>query len=389
MDTSQFIAEPPGRLVQIDIERGHDWAFVPEPLSPEWQLPSELWPLVVEAHRELGTLAGLGRHLPNPAILLRPMASREALESSRIEGTYATARQLLLYDLDPTEPSSERDPANDAREVRNYQLALEHGLSSPLPLSLRLLRELHERLLRGVRGQDRTPGAFRRLQVAIGHDRRFVPPPPTELKACLDAFERHLNRTSSIDPLVECFRVHYQFEAIHPFLDGNGRVGRLLLAMMLVRWCHLDPLWLYLSEYFERHYEEYIDGLFAVSARGDWNGWIRFCLEATIRQAQRTAARIDQLVALRQDYLGRLAKGRGSVRLTAIVESLLERPLVRVADLPARFDITYPTAASDIKRLVKAGILRELQTAGTRTYLAPDIFRIVYDEVVEEPAGAE
>ena len=159
--------------------------------------------------------------------------------------------------------------------------ALEQGMASDLPLSLRLIRDLHKTLMTGVRGRDRTPGEFRRTQVAIGSDHRFVPPPPERLRECLHPFEKYLHTAGpKYEPLVDCFLVHYQFETIHPFSDGNGRVGRLLLAMMLKDRCELSKPWLYMSEYFEKQHDEYAQRLFNVSARSDWSGWIEFACAA-------------------------------------------------------------------------------------------------------------
>jgi len=279
VDVRRFVRSAPGELVKI----ADDHAFVPAPLPPKWRFPARLWPPLGDAKQEIGKLEGIGRTLPNPAILLRPLEDREAIKSSRLEGTYVSARELLLFEMEPGEARTEQERRNEWKEVFNYRKALHLGTTSNLPLSLRLIRDIHRTLLTGVRGRDRAPGRFRRIQVAIGSTRRFVPPPANQLKDCLHPFEKYLHHGETVyDPLVDCFLVHYQFETIHPFIDGNGRVGRLLLAIMLQQRCGLSKPWLYLSDYFERHRDEYVERLFNVSAKADWNGWIEFCLRGAV-----------------------------------------------------------------------------------------------------------
>lgn len=383
MDKSQFTANSPGKLVHITVP-APDWAFIPDPLPLDWEMPAVLWPLLVRARESLGRLDGVGRHMPNHRLLLRPLQYREALRSSSLEGTYATPEELLLYEIDPREPTSKNDPVNAWREVFNYDAALQLGqslLNGELPLSLRLMRRMHETLLGGVRGNDRSPGEFRRHQVHIGSDRRFVPPPPNEVPACLDVFERHLHEVSQLDSLVRCFMVHYQFEAIHPFSDGNGRVGRLLLSLMIYQWCKLGSPWLYLSPFFDRYKDEYINGLFRVSTHGDWTGWIEFCLKGTVEQAEDAIKRFNQLVILRDKYHQQIAEEGGSARLQQIVEGLLEQPAVTIPQLAKRYDVTYPTAQADIERLIKLGILKPLDHQGRpKLFFAEQIIQIAHGE---------
>ncbi|MDH5377380.1 MAG: Fic family protein, partial [Gammaproteobacteria bacterium] len=213
MDKSLFSHKSPGFLVPIKIdEKNSDWSFVPNPLPDKFNLDEETWHLLLKAKEELARLDGVGRHLPNQELLLRPLQQREALTSSSLEGTYASPEQLLLYGIDPREPSSDKDPVNSWREVFNYGRALMQGrqqIDEGYPLSLALVRQLHQSLLDGVRGSDRTPGEFRKTQVHIGSTRRFIPPPPIEVSRCLDEFEKHLAIESNIDPLVRCFLLHY------------------------------------------------------------------------------------------------------------------------------------------------------------------------------------
>jgi Fic family protein len=382
MDVSRFSSDSPGDVISI----GHgEHAFIPQPLLPNWTFPAELWPLLAEAKQQIGILEGIGRNLPNPAILLRPLEDREAIRSSSLEGTYATPRELLLFELDPKEASSARDPENDHLEVFNYRKALLHGVTSELPLSLRLLRDLHRILMTGVRGKDKTPGEFRKQQVAIGSSRRFVPPPPERLMDCLDPLEKSFHdETAAFDPLVQCFLMHYQFETIHPFNDGNGRVGRLLLAIMLQQKCQLTKPWLYLSEFYERYRDEYVQNLFNVSADGDWNSWIEFCLRGTVTQAQETITRCERLLAIRELFTQRVAEVGGSIRLSQIVDDIFYSPFVRVAALARRLGVTYPTAKADLERLVQAGILHELPLVSPKTYYAPEVYAVAYEELAAD-----
>ena len=383
MDITKFTAELPGEL--IPIEEG-DHAFVPNPLPPTWEFPIRLWPLLREAVHQIGILEGTGKTLPNPAILLRPLEDREAIQSSRLEGTYATPKELLLFEMEPRESESEQDPANAWREVLNYRRALDRGTNDELPLCLRLIRELHRELLQGVRGKDRTPGHFRRFQVAIGSTKRFIPPPASRLEECLDPLEKYLHKTDSpYDALVDCFLVHYQFETIHPFSDGNGRVGRLLLVIMLQRRFKLSKPWLYLSEYFERFREEYVEKLFNVSVKGNWEEWIEFCLRGTISQAQNTIGRCERLLAIRGEFQERVAAVGGSIRLQQILERVFHSPFVRVADLARMLEVSYPTAKADLDRLVQAKILRELPSVTPKTFYAPEVFNIAYEDIGEIP----
>jgi Fic family protein len=379
MDINRFGSNSPGKLIPID---GGLHAFVPLPLPPDWEFPHQQWPLLAEAKQQLGLLEGIGRSLPNPGILLRPLEDREAIKSSRLEGTYVTQTELLLFEMHQKESQSEEDPINAQWEVFNYRRALHQAGNSDLPFSLRLLRDLHETLLTGVRGKDRTPGEFRRKQVAIGTDHRFVPPPPDALMECLDPLEKYFHTTTTdYDPLVNCFLIHYQLETIHPFLDGNGRIGRLFLAFMLKQYCGLSKPWLYMSEYFEKNREEYIRRLFDVSASADWNGWIEYCLRGTVSQTNNTILRCNRLCRIREQFMQRLEPVGGSIRLNRIVEDIFNSPFIRIADLPEKLGVTYPTAKSDIDRLVDAGILSELENVTPKTFYAPEVFNIAYEEM--------
>lgn len=380
MDTSLFGPRTTGRLAPLSGIRGVTHAFVPAPLPPTWEWPEELWPLLLRAHQALSNLDGTGKHLPNPDLVLRPLQNREAQKSSSLEGTFTDPHQQMLYDLAPQFPASVDDPVNAQREVHNYSRALrlrKEGLER-LPLSLRLIKALHGVLMHGVRGSDRNPGEFRRTQNQIGRPARFVPPPVTELGAVLDQFEKYLHSEKHFDPLVDAFLVHYQFETIHPFLDGNGRVGRLLLSILIEEWCELSNQWLYMSDYFDRNKDRYIDLLFAVSTTGVWTEWVRFCLTGVVEQANDTLRRCEQLIELNREFHNRVNAIKGNARLSRVVEELFISPVAIVTLVAEEHGVSYPTARSDLKKLEQAGILREIQHAPKISYYCPAIFDVTY-----------
>ncbi len=386
MDKSKFGLNALGKLKEIAVHDGKDWAFIPDPLPPSWEVPAGIWPLLAEAREELARLDGVGRHMPNYDLLLHPLQKREALRSSSLEGTYATPEQLLLYEIDPRQPKSEQDPVNAWREVSNYGRALRLGeeLLEKLPFSLRFILELHKELLEGVRGHQKNPGSFRRTQVHIGSDRRFIPPPPAEALEALKELEKYIHREIDIDPLIFCFMVHYQFETIHPFLDGNGRVGRLLLSLMIYKYCGLTSPWLYLSAFFEKYKDEYIDNLFNVSAKGEWGNWLAYCLRGTIYQAKDAIKRFDRLVALRDKYQKAVANCGGSIRLHKIIEKLFSTPVITIPQVAELHNITYPTANTDIRHLVRTNILVETKRhQRPKVFFAPEIMDTAYSDVIE------
>ena len=386
MDKNKFDEKSPGKLIEIKAHTNRDWSFIPDPLPKNINFSENIWPLLVSAHTELARLDGLGRHMPNYELLLKPLQQREALRSSSLEGTYATPEQLLLYEIDPKEPKSPRDPANSWKEVFNYSNALQLGqkLLDEIPFSLRFFRELHNELLKGVRGYQRDPGNFRRSQVHIGSDRRFVPPPPLETIACLEDLEKYIHEENEIDPLIFCFMVHYQFEAIHPFLDGNGRVGRLLLSLMIFIFCSLKSPWLYLSAFFDKYKDEYIKYLFNVSSKNDWESWLTFCLNATIHEARDAITRFDKLVALKENYQNRLSSSGGNIRLYKIIDMIFNTPIVTIPELCRKNNVSYPTANSDIKLLIELNLLTKFhQNSRPKIFFAGEVMDLAYRDLAE------
>lgn len=390
MNLDDFGSDRTGQLVPISTIDGASHAFVPDALPPDWSWPEELWPVLMDAHKALASLDGVGRHLPNPGLLLHPLQQREAQESSSLEGTHTDPEQQMLFQLDPGFPKSETDQVNAFREVYNYKRALQlrYDSDQDLPLSLRLIRRLHEVLMEGVRGADRAPGSFRRLQNQIGRPVRFVPPPPHYLNDCLDAFEKYIHADHEYDPLVVAFLLHYQFEAIHPFRDGNGRVGRLLLAIMIADWCDLSHQWLYMSAYFNRNRDEYIDLLYHVSTDGSWTEWIKFCLNGVGEQARDTEQRCDRLIAINREF-HRIVQEEigGSHRLGMVVDELFVSPVVQIPHLADEYEVAYNTAKADVERLIEVGILIELSNMSQRTFLAPQVVSATFGDEPREAAS--
>jgi Fic family protein len=384
MDRSKFTAKSPGQLVRI-AKPQPDWAFIPNDLPVVWKFDDRLWPLLAHAKQVLGTLDGIGQTLAEPMLLLRPLQRREAITSSSIEGTVVTPAQLMMYELNPREPESPDDKLSDWMEVFNYKEALLHGcqLLNELPICNRVIREVHRVLMSGARGRAGHPGEFRRWQVQIGDSGRYLPPPAVEVERLMKNLEASINDAipdegPEHDPLVRAFLVHYQFEAIHPFVDGNGRVGRLLLSLMIQKWMgHTSP-WLYLSAFFERYRREYMRLLFNISAEGDWTTWVEFCLRGTIHQAIDSIRRCREFKSLKDSFHARV--NHPSKRTHRIIDGLFMNPMVTPATLAEQFGITYPTAATDIGKLVKVGILSEVEGSYPRTFCCNEIFDVAYGE---------
>jgi len=383
MDPEAFRNSPAGRVVRT---AGGYWAFVPNPLPPRIPWTSELAIALSEADRALGELAGLGRSLPNPHLLIRPFVRREAVLSSRIEGTQATLFDLYAYEAVQLAMFK---PPPDVHEVYNYVRALEYGLERlrTLPLSLRLIREVHARLMEGVRGEHQTPGEFRRSQNWIGpsgctlNEATFVPPPVPEMQEALYAFETFLHAPPALPPLICLGLIHYQFEAIHPFLDGNGRIGRLLTTLLLCAWGVLPEPLLYLSAYFEAHQQTYYDLLLAVSQRGAWEEWLAFFLHGVASQARDAVIRAGRLQDLRERYRERFQAARAAARLLQVVDLLFAQPLLTVRQVETALDVNFSTAQRYVNQLEKAGLLQEITgQARNRVYRADEVLR-----VIEEP----
>jgi len=379
MKPSEFHAPEAGRIVKI----AHGgYAFVPAPLPPAINYTAELVQQLSRADQALSELSGLGRYLPNPHILIAPYVRREAVLSSRIEGTRTNMDELLR---DEIESQSGESGDSDVREVRNYIAALEHGIRrlDRLPLSLRLVRELHKHLMKGVRGEVATPGEFRRSQNWIGKSgstietATYVPPPPQEMTEALGAWERFLHERELMPDLVQCALMHEQFEAIHPFLDGNGRVGRLLITLFLIERGRLTQPLLYLSEYIERHRQDYYELLQRVRTHGDWPGWIMFFLAGVADTATKAVAQAGRLMDLREEYRARL---RTTPRAVELLDELFTNPYITVARAASALGVSNPTARQVVAALENARMLEEVSgRAWGKLYLARPIMRVIED----------
>ena len=312
-------------------------AFVPSLLPRELALTSKSVYLLDEASRAVATLEGVAETVPNPQLLMRPLLRREALLSSRIEGTVASLTEVFSYEAQPQSAAS-----HDVREVVNYVMALEMGVErlQALPISLRLVNQVHERLLTGVRGEEKHPGEFRTGQVWIGppgssiREARFIPPPPDQLRSLFLDWEIFANDPLEIPPLVKCAMMHYQFEAIHPYEDGNGRVGRLMITLYLIANGVLSKPLLYLSGYFEEDRQRYYDELLNLSETGDWERWLSYFLVGVRREAQDVQARIRSLRQLHEDYRQTLQSRRVPSTALQLLDAFVANPFmtVNVAD---------------------------------------------------------
>ena len=385
MRPEEFQPNAPGRVVRSTF--GH-WTFLPDPLPPELAFDMKLVRALADADRALGELAGAGRMLPNPLLLIRPFIRREAVLSSRIEGTITQLDQLFLFEAEP----EHLNHPSDAAEVRNYVFALEHGLSaikSGSPFSLQMIREIHRILLDDVRGGDKQPGLIRTRDVRIGgndaEESRFVPPTHTQLPALLVDFVQFLRSDRSFPAVAELALMHYQFESIHPFNDGNGRVGRLLISLMLCERGILPEPLLYLSAFFEKNRQEYYDRLLEVSRAADWSGWLRFFARGVAEQATDATKRTRLLLDLRETYRREAGEQIRSVAALTLVDELFSSPYITVNHAAKVMDLNFSSASRTIEKFAAAGLLREVTgQLRNRVFCADRIFRML-----EQPLDAE
>jgi Fic family protein len=381
-------ANQPGRWIKT--LEGYR-AFHPSPLPPQITWTEPLAIALANASTLVGKLAGEGKRLPNPHVLIRPFVRREAVFSSRIEGTRSTLGELLAAEAGA---AVERSP-DDLREVGNYVVALEYGIErlKTLPLSLRLVRELHEKLMTGVRGQHATPGEFRRTQNWIGcpgdtlAQAAYVPPPPDTLGEHLSAWEKFLH-DRMLPPLVHAALAHYQFEAIHPFLDGNGRVGRLLITLELCERNVLPAPLLYLSAFFEATRADYYGGLRGISEGGDWVGWLQYFLNGIARQAEDALSRSERMNALLTRWRDGLAGDAGAKVAFQIVEILAANPFITPRNFEQRLGVAFNTVMRAIGQLEKRGIVKEISGARRdRVYCAQALLDILEEPAQLQPTG--
>jgi len=369
-------------------------AFVPAPLPPDppLRLDGELRDLLSQADYALGRLDGAVLTLPNPDLFVFMYVRKEAVLSSQIEGTQSSLQNLLAAEaqlLDPDAPS-------DVAEVVNYVKAMNHGLDrlAELPVSVRLIREIHAVLMKGVRGGKLTPGELRTSQNWIGppgctlREATFVPPPPHEVPQALSDLERFLHSESPLPVLVQVGLVHAQFETIHPFLDGNGRIGRLLITFLLTEKKRLARPVLYLSHYFKRHRAEYYERLQAVRDEGNWEGWFGFFLRGVAEVAAEATQTAAAILRMREDYRSRITEklGRAAGNGHRVMEKLFNHPIVTVANVRKWLNVTPAGANQLVNRLVDVGLLREITGYVRNRRFRFDPYLRLFEEPEEEDA---
>lgn len=378
MSTLELKESPCGRLVPT-IEG--QLAFVPDPLPRLVNLSPSLIYLLDRASRAVATLAGVGSTLPNPHLLIAPFLRREAVLSSRIEGTQASISDVFLYEAS----EARRDRRGDAQEVVNYIHALELGLGmlDKLPVSVRLINQIHATLLEGVRGKEKRPGQLRDSQVWIGpegtpiEESRFIPAPPSAIRDLLTDWEKFLHEELEMPPLIRCALMHYQFEAIHPYLDGNGRIGRLLIIFWLCAERVLPTPLLYLSAYFEGNRDRYYDELYNVSATGDWERWLRFFLDGVVEQADDALLRSTKVRELQERYRDILQESRASGNVLRLLDQIFVNPYMTAPVAHRLLGITRAGARRILQQLEALGIVEALPGKSPRFYVAGDLLKAI------------
>jgi Fic family protein len=381
---------PTGRLEVLRVGGEEVRVFVPVSLPPEppLDLSGGRQRLLERATLALGRLDSITTLLPDPQLFLYAYVRREAVLSSQIEGTQSSLSDLLLFELD----EAPGVPFNDVVEVSNYVAALEHGMArlrGGFPLSNRLIREMHARLLARGRGSEKQPGEFRRSQNWIGGTRpgnaHFVPPPPALVDELMSALERAFHEPAAPYPVVVTAALaHVQFETIHPFLDGNGRIGRLLIPLLLHDAGILQQPLLYLSLYFKQHRDEYYRLLDRVRSTGDWEAWLDFFLEGIAATATSAVDTAQRLVALfKADAESVQAAGRGAATMLRVLQSLHERPVITLREMARRTDLSFPTTAKGMRSLMALGVARELTGYRRNRVFAYDRYLAILSEGTE------
>ncbi len=383
MDKSAF-TKSNGIFVQSD---EGDETFLPNTLPPITDFDPITITLATEAHTKLGQLSGIGELIPNPNLLIRPYIRREAVLSSKIEGTQATMMDIFEYEAEEKKDSQKDAGRKRILEVLNYIRSLDTCLKrvKTESVSIKMIKDAHGILMKNVRGQEKTPGEFRKIQNWIGtpgsqiEDAMYVPPAPEKLHDVLLDFEKFVQSPSPAIPvLIQCALIHYQFESIHPFADGNGRIGRLLIPLILAERNLLSMPLLYLSAYFEKNRTEYYQHLLGVSQNQAWVEWIQFFLKGVIIQATDAIQNIRHLMDLRTRYEDKLRSAKASGSATQLMSHLFANPVVTIPRAKRFLNVTYPSAKLAIERLQKIGILEEMSTGRrTKMFKAAEILSIL------------
>jgi len=350
-----------GRHISIDAARA---AFVPAQLPPKIEYTAELASLLSQANRSLGRLDGVGELVPNTSLLVMPYIRIEAASSSRIEGIQTSLEELLVNEAEDV-----AEPEGQGHEVVNYVVAMQQGLRGlrDLPVSNRLVREAHEMLLTGVRGQNATPGEFRKGQVYVGP---YTPPPPNYVEALMGEWELFVAEPPDDMPvLVQCAVMHYQFEAIHPFLDGNGRIGRFLITLLLCERGVLAQPLLYLSAYLEAHRSEYYARLFSISEHGDWGGWLGFFLTGVQLQAEQAITCCREIVGLRERLRQQVSRATRSANALSLLDLLFMNPYATVPRTARQLGVTDQTARNLFSTMERLGIVEAIEPIEGRARL--------------------
>ena len=383
MDVDRFVeGAAPGELVTS----GGDMAFNPDPLPPEIDLTDDLLGVFTEATRNVGQLSGIGRRVDHPSMLISPFIYKEAVVSSEIEGTRVTLSDLYEFEAGK-EGDSEGPTRNELQEVINYVKAVFEGLQY-VPeegITNDLIRRLHYTLTSGVRGEEKQPGEFRDTEVYIGgsgSEARFVPPPPSIVPYAMRNLETYIQTGGRYEQLIDIGLVHYQFETIHPFRDGNGRMGRLLIMLMLCESEWLPDPYLYPSTYFNRNREQYTDLLLAVSQRGAWEEWLEFFLRGISSQAEEAFTRASELLDLRDAYRDRYRSAANSVSQLAI--EVFSTPYITPREAEDLLGMSYHTANNAIRTLEEDGVLEEITgNSRNRVFQAREVFDILQKPATE------
>lgn len=388
--------DSPGRIAQH--ESGHAY-FVPAETPRTLSLDERTLTLLEEAGHELGRLSSFSDFLPNPHLLIQPYVRREAVLSSKIEGTQASLSDVFAEEAqgdDKGDEAEQTEEQRDVGEVLNYVDALEYAMDQlgERRIDLSLMRDMHRILMRGVRGQDKNPGDWRQDLVWIGplgtpiEDSTYVPPAPPEMMGCLSDLEQFLLEPPRMPELVQIGLMHYQFEAIHPFADGNGRIGRLLITLRLIERGKLPAPLLYLSAFFHAHRGEYYQLLEAVSKEGDYEAWIRFFLTGVKTQAADAASRARRLMKLRDNYRETLREMNATNPTFQLLEHLFANPFITIPRAEKLLDVTYPTAQRAVEDyLVEAGILEEITGQKRyRRFLCRELLETLEKDLRIEPS---
>lgn len=381
MKPTDFNHEAPGKVIKT--LTGY-YAYIPNPLPPTLTWSNRLISQLAAAERSMTRLEEVGCSFPVPHVVVRPFIRKEAVLSSQIEGTQTTFQELLTYEA---RQLSLFETMPDRHEVLNYVKALDYGLEriKKLPISLRLIRELHAILMKGVRGELMTPGEVRRSQNWIGRpgasltQARFVPPPVKEMQDNLSDLEKYIHSESDLPVLIRIGLIHYQFEAIHPFLDGNGRIGRLLITLLLISWEVLSQPLLYLSLFIEKNRTEYYDRLLAVSLQGKWEEWLLFFLDGVQEQAEDAVVKIQNLQALRRKYQEMFLKDRSREKLLRVVDYFMSTPISSIVQAQEVTALgSFSTLQRYFDKLEGLGILEEVTgKSRNRVYRANEILAVL------------